>query len=194
MWHWYMWPVKYRPVIYRISTEPRWWLGRILSTLDTIISSFPIKRWQVSFAKHRVWLAKVSWAAWATRATFDPRLQRHRWCHYRTLSVNKRYFPCVWRRDIHPLPGKPAAECHDVGCCMRLRHPGQFEWLYTGLEARLLAGKCLTKLSDNWMDFLRDSMNKKELCYSQGWINILAHMSAILNLCVFHDGTPSNIN
>ena len=27
---------------------------------DTIISSFPIKLWQVSFAKHRVWLAKVS--------------------------------------------------------------------------------------------------------------------------------------
>ena len=26
-----------------------------------------------------------------------------------------------------------------------------------------------TKLPDNWMDFRRDSMNKKELCYSQGW-------------------------
>ena len=59
-----MWPVIYRPVIYCISAEPRWWFGRVPSTLDSIISSFPIKLWQVSFAKHRVWLAEVSWAAW----------------------------------------------------------------------------------------------------------------------------------
>ena len=143
--------------VYRISAEQRRWLGRILSTLDTIISSFPIKLWQVSFAKHRVWLAEVSWAAWTTRATFESRLQRHRWCHYRTLSVNKRYFPCIWRRDIHPLPGKPAAECHDVGCCMILRRPGQFEWIYTGLEARVFAGKCLATPScqtTGWTSFV----------------------------------------
>ena len=85
----------YRPVIYRITEEPRWWLVRIISTLNTIISSFPIKLWQVPFAKHRAWLAEVYWAAWTTRATFDSRLQRHGWCRYRTLSVNKRCFPCI---------------------------------------------------------------------------------------------------
>ena len=67
-------------------------------------------------------------AAWATRATFDSRLQNHGSCRYRTLSVNKRqYFPCICRRDINSLPGEPAAECDEVGCCIRHRHPGQFE-------------------------------------------------------------------
>ena len=39
-----------------------------------------------------------------------------------------------------------------------------------------------TNLPDNWMDVLRDSMNKKELCYSQGWTVQLA----ISQRCVCH--------
>ena len=41
-------------------------------------------------AKHQVWLAGVSWAAWATIATFDSRQQSHGWCRYRTPSFTKR--------------------------------------------------------------------------------------------------------
>ena len=40
------------------------------------------------------------------------------------------------------------------------------------------------------MDFEENIFKKNE----KQKIHILAHLSAILNLCVFHDGTPSNIN
>ena len=40
-----------------------------------------------------------------------------------------------------------------------------------------------TTLTDNWMDFLRDSMNKKELCYSHAWT---AHL-ATSHRCVCHN-------
>ena len=35
--------------------------------------------------------------------------------------------PMQTRCDIHSLSGEPATECHELGCCMRHRHPGQFD-------------------------------------------------------------------
>ena len=60
---------------------------------------------------------------------------------------------------------------------------GQFERMYTGLEARMCAGKWQATPNCQ-MDFIRDSMNMKELCYSdfQGYTGQLVTSQR----CVWH--------
>ena len=49
-----------------------------------------------------------------------------------------------------------------------------------------------TKFSDNWMDFLRDPINKKEhCCYSQGWtVQLATSQRCVCHIrasCGFHE-------